>query len=80
MDEKRTVYSGGIGLVGILTIIFVVCKILGKITWPWIWVLCPIWISWIISIVIFVIVLIGYFVIERSMDRKIKKIKKTKKR
>lgn len=36
--------SGGIGFFGLLTIVFIVMKILGKITWSWWWVLSPIWI------------------------------------
>ena len=42
--------SGGIGFVGVLTIAFIVLKLLGKITWSWWWVLSPIWISTIIVI------------------------------
>ena len=37
--------SSGIGFVGLLTIIFIVLKLLGKITWSWWWVLSPLWIS-----------------------------------
>ncbi len=37
--------SGGIGFVGLLTIVFIVLKLIGKITWSWWWVLSPLWIS-----------------------------------
>lgn len=37
--------SSGIGFVGLLTIVFIVLKLLGKITWSWWWVLSPLWIS-----------------------------------
>jgi len=37
--------SGGIGFTGLLTIVFIVLKLLGKIDWSWWWVLSPIWIS-----------------------------------
>lgn len=37
--------SSGIGFVGLLTIVFTVLKLLGKITWSWWWVLSPLWIS-----------------------------------
>lgn len=36
--------SKGIGFLGLLTLIFITLKLLGKITWSWVWVLCPIWI------------------------------------
>ena len=35
--------SGGHGLLGILTIVFVVLKLTGNITWSWWWVLSPLW-------------------------------------
>ena len=37
--------SGGIGFVGLLTIAFIVLKLVGVINWSWVWVLSPIWIS-----------------------------------
>lgn len=37
--------SSGIGFAGLLTIVFIVLKLLGKIDWSWWWVLSPIWIS-----------------------------------
>lgn len=40
--------SSGIGFCGLLTIVFVIFKLLGKITWSWWWVFAPIWIPGII--------------------------------
>ena len=37
--------SKGMGL-DILTIVFLVLKLCGVITWSWWWVFSPIWISW----------------------------------
>ena len=37
--------SGGIGFTGLLTVLFVALKLLGVISWKWVWVLCPLWIS-----------------------------------
>jgi hypothetical protein len=37
--------SGGIGIAGVLTIVFVVLKLVGVIAWSWWWVLSPLWIS-----------------------------------
>lgn len=36
--------STSIGSGGVLLIVFVVLKLTGNISWPWIWVLSPIWI------------------------------------
>ena len=44
--------SGGIGFAGLLTIVFIVLKLLGKIDWSWWWVLSPIWIGLLLYIVI----------------------------
>lgn len=50
--------TGGIGFVGLLTIVFITLKLLGKITWSWVWVLSPIWIPIIICVAIIIIVFI----------------------
>ena len=47
--------GGGIGLSGVLLIVFIVPKLCGVIAWSWWWVLCPLWIPiaiWLILIVI----------------------------
>ena len=46
---------GGIGFSGILTIVFIVLKLTDVISWDWVWVLAPAWISLSISLVLFVI-------------------------
>ena len=51
--------QGGLGIVSVLTIIFVVLKLLGVIRWSWIWVLPPIWISAVIVVAVFSVILIG---------------------
>lgn len=57
MKEKQTTVNGGIGFTGLLTIVFIVLKLLGIITWSWVWVLSPIWI-YAILVVLLVVVLI----------------------
>lgn len=44
--------SGGIGFCGLLTLVFIVLKLLKVITWKWVWVLCPLWISIVVWIVV----------------------------
>lgn len=41
--------SSGITLSGVLLIVFIVLKLVGVINWSWIWVLSPLWISWMIA-------------------------------
>ncbi len=43
------------GLPGWLTVLFVGLKLTGYITWPWVWVLSPLWISALLVIVLVVI-------------------------
>lgn len=56
--EQNVSYSGGIGFTGLLTIVFVIFKLLEKIDWSWWWVLSPLWISFILVMIFFVIMLI----------------------
>lgn len=44
-----------IGIIPILTIIFVVLKLCKVISWSWVWVLCPLWITLSLALVVFVI-------------------------
>jgi len=50
--------SGGIGFVGLLTIVFITLKLLGKIDWSWWWVLSPLWIGTAVMLIIIMIALI----------------------
>lgn len=62
--------SGGIGFVGLLTIVFIVLKLTGVIDWSWVWVLAPLWIGFVVGLVILLLVFgIGYFVISHK-DKK----------
>lgn len=47
--------SKGIGFVGLLTIVFVVLKLVGVIDWSWFWILSPHWIS--AALVVFILIL-----------------------
>lgn len=48
MDSKRA----SLGVADVLTIVFVVLKLIGIIEWSWFWVLSPIWISVILVLVV----------------------------
>jgi hypothetical protein len=53
----------------LLTILFVVLKLTGVILWSWLWVLSPLWIAFVLSIVAVLVV-----------KSKIKKVKRSFKR
>lgn len=54
-ENNNNANSGGIGFCGLLTIAFIVLKLCGVITWSWLWVLSPLWISTALVLLIVVI-------------------------
>ncbi len=56
--------SGGIGFVGVLTILFIALKLLNIIDWSWWWILSPIWISIIVTLSIIFIMIAIYCIVE----------------
>ncbi len=59
MKENNS--NSGIGFVGLLTIVFIVLKLTKVISWSWLWVLSPLWISLVIGLLLIII----YFIIVR---------------
>ena len=47
--------GGGIGFIGLLTIVFITLKLIGKIDWSWFWILSPIILSSILVVIILII-------------------------
>ena len=58
MESKKTASSGGIGFVGVLQIVFIVLKLCGVITWSWLWVLSPLWISLLIGVLLMITIVL----------------------
>ena len=48
MDDNR----GNMKICDVLTIIFIVLKLVGVINWSWIWVLAPSWIPFLLYILL----------------------------
>lgn len=67
-NKRNSSSSSGIGILGVLQIVFLVLKLTGLITWSWAVVLIPLW----ISLGILVIFLICVFVV--ALHYKWKKI------
>lgn len=56
MEEKN--YSG-MSVAGVLQLIFIVLKLIGVISWSWVWVLAPLWISFgIIALLILALLIV----------------------
>lgn len=52
--------TNGIGVCGVLTILFITLKLLKLINWSWVWVLAPFWIPIIIEIIVLIIMFIKW--------------------
>lgn len=56
MASRNESSSGGIGFVGLLTILFIGLKLTNYIDWSWWWVLSPLWISFGIGLIMLIVV------------------------
>ena len=62
MSKNIQSNSGGVGFVGLLTILFIGLKLTGHINWSWWWVLSPIWIMLSVILGIVVVVILGVLI------------------
>lgn len=76
-EERGGGISFGLLFAGVLTIVFIVLKLCGVITWRWLWVFAPLWIyAAFVAVVILTIFLITV-VIPTIVDKiKIKRLRK----
>ncbi len=58
MKEKKEVKTVGIGFAEALTLLFIGLKLGKVISWSWLWVLSPLWISFALLLVIAIIIVI----------------------
>lgn len=54
MSNNNGTTNGGVGFTGLLTIVFIVLKLTGTISWSWWWVLSPLWISLVVAMIIII--------------------------
>ena len=67
--EKQAAGNGGIGFLGLLTIVFITLRLTGNIAWSWWWVLSPLWIPFAIFLgvlAILGIVILIYFLFKKN--------------
>ena len=55
MSNNNTTQSGGVGISGVLFIVFLVLKLTGVIAWSWWCVTSPLWIPVLLVIIVAVI-------------------------
>jgi hypothetical protein len=64
MEEKKKRTSGGLGIVGVVQVVFLILKLCKVIDWAWIWVLAPMWIWAGVLAVIFMLMGLCYYLKE----------------
>ena len=64
-DRNSKTASGGIGFTGLLTIVFIVLKLIGVIKWSWWWVLSPALIGIALAILLFVIGIVLTIIVDK---------------
>lgn len=58
--------QAGLSFLSVLGIVFIVLKLTGTISWSWWWVLAPFWTPFAISLVVFTVTTVVYFINERK--------------
>ena len=70
----NTTKSSGIGLTGVLFIVFLVLKLTGNVNWSWLWVLSPIWIP-IALFIGFALIFVLIFIVAIALGHNPSKVK-----
>lgn len=58
--------SAGPGFCTLLAILFIGLKLTGFITWPWLWVLSPLWIPLLLFISIALVAVLVYLIVAKK--------------
>ena len=75
MNSKNT---GGVGFLGLLTLLFIGLKLTGHIIWSWIWVLAPLWIPICIALILFSAIILLVALGKIDIDKTLKYERKEK--
>ena len=59
--KNKEIKNSGVSFYGLLTILFIGLKLTGHISWSWVWVLAPLWISLAIGLTLAVIMAINEY-------------------
>lgn len=59
--KEASQHSGGVGFLGLLTLLFIGLKLAGAIDWSWWWVWSPLWIP-------LAIVVVGWLCLQVSVE------------
>ena len=78
MEENLNRDTGGVGFLGLLTLLFIGLKLTGYITWSWIWVLAPLWIPISITLLLLSAVILLVALGKIDIDKTLKYERKEK--
>jgi len=67
-ESRASATAGGTTFCGFLTLLFIALKLLGIISWPWVFVLAPLWVPVSFVIVIFLIITILVIINDKDGD------------
>lgn len=67
--EKNSKFNVNTLLCGLLTIVFVVLKLVGVIDWSWWWVLAPVWIPLEVGVIVLLMYLVYYLLNKERIDK-----------
>ena len=59
-EKKNVKVTSNVGFGSMLTLLFIALKLCGVITWSWVWVLSPLWIT--VAFVLLMIVIVTIIV------------------
>jgi len=68
MSDNSSSSSSGIGVFGLLGVVFVTLKLTGYIDWSWWWVTAPFWGGFVVALVVFAMIGMG-LLIAHLMDK-----------
>ena len=58
MNEKKEIKTVGLGFFEALTLLFIALKLTGVVTWSWLMVLSPLWLTFVVLFAIAVIIVL----------------------
>lgn len=64
-ENKSSASAGGVGVIGLLQVAFIVLKLCNVITWSWLWVLAPTWIGALIVVASLALILVAAAISKR---------------
>ena len=70
MTASGETRSGGVGFLGVLTILFIALKLTGVIGWSWWWVLAPLWLPWAVALSALAVIGLAVMFVKAADERK----------